>query len=209
MRGTTRTVVTGIAVLIALVLQTTVLPQMGWPDAGLGLVPGMVLLVVVATALLTDTRFATLTGFAAGLLVDLTPPAEHAVGRWALALTVVGYVVGRLCHDREESERNAGPATLSGADTVRRPALGVMLAAIAGGSFVGTSVFALTGVLLGAEGLAVGELLRMVATSVALDVAAGIVVVPLMLLVHRGVSRVGSPDHGRVTPRRLGPRAVQ
>ena len=31
-----------------------------------------------------------------GLLLDLAPPADHVVGRWALALIVVGYVAGRM-----------------------------------------------------------------------------------------------------------------
>lgn len=189
MRGTLRIVVTGVAVLVAFVLQTSVLPRMGWPDAGLGLVPDLVLLVVVATALLTDTRFATLTGFAAGLLVDLAPPADHAAGRWALALMLVGYVIGRLSHDHT-------PATASG----ERPGLGVALAAVIGGSFLGTSVFALSGLLLGDTAVPIGDLLRVVGISGLLDLIAGLVVLPVMVAVYAAVGR-SNGDSGRVTPR--------
>ena len=40
-----------------------------------------------------------LVGFAAGLALDLAPPADHLAGRWALALVVVGYVAGRARRD--------------------------------------------------------------------------------------------------------------
>lgn len=195
MRGTARLVTTGLAVLVALVLQLTVGPQLGWPDAGLGVVPGLVLVVVVATALLTDTRFATATGFVAGLLLDLAPPADHVAGRWALALTVVGYLVGRLAHDRAGETGTFGEAA--------RPGWGVMLGAVLGGSFVGTSVFALTGMVLGDAGTPVGDLISVVLVAAALDVLAALVVLPLMVALHRAVGRLVDPASARVTPRNL------
>ncbi|GAA1509041.1 rod shape-determining protein MreD [Nocardioides humi] len=155
-----------VAVLAALLLQVTVLPHFAWDVGGLGVVPDLVLLVVVATAVVTDTRFATLTGFWAGLLLDIAPPADHLAGRWALALMVVGYVVGRLVHD------NAGDVG------ARRAPLALVLAAAAGGSFVGTSVFALTGLLLGDSGAGIGDLLPVALVALVLDMVAALVVVP-------------------------------
>lgn len=35
-----------------------------------------------------------LIGFGAGLLADLAPPADHAAGRYALVLCVIGYLAG-------------------------------------------------------------------------------------------------------------------
>ncbi|WP_141012757.1 rod shape-determining protein MreD [Nocardioides sambongensis] len=187
MKGTRRLVVTSVAVLLALLLQTTVLPRLGWPDAGLGLVPDLLLLVVVATALTTDPRFATLTGLSAGLLLDLAPPADHLAGRWALAFAVVGYVVGRLSHDHEGGEET-------------RPNWWVALVAVIGGSFLGTSIYALSGVLLRDPSMPFSDLLPVVLMSIALDLVAALVVVPLLFAAHRAVARMGTAPPGRVSP---------
>ncbi|UMG93169.1 rod shape-determining protein MreD [Nocardioides sp. TF02-7] len=160
MRGTPRLVAALLTLLTALLLQVTVFPHLAWN----GVVPDLVLLVVVGAALVTDPRFATLLGFGAGLLLDLAPPADHVAGRWTLALLVVGYVVGRLAHDHQ---------ALTG-----RPSYGLMVVAGAGGSFVGTSVFALTGVLLRDPVVEVGQLLEVVLTALAWDALAALVVVP-------------------------------
>ena len=68
-------------------------------------------------------------GFFGGLLIDLAPPADHVAGRWALALMVVGYLAGQV---RPEAGRSALAA----------------LATVAAASFVGTSIFALSGLLI-------------------------------------------------------------
>lgn len=179
MTRSSRTLAALVAVVTALLLQVTVMPHVAWN----GVVPDLVLLVVVGAALVTDARFATLLGFGAGLLLDLAPPGDHVAGRWALALLVVGYVVGRLAHDRA-----------SGA----RPALPVALAAAAGGSFVGTSVYALSGLLLRDQVVGVGELLEVVAVALVLDVVAAVVVVPATIWI---LTREPGPRPARVTPR--------
>ena len=89
-------VAAGVAVLVALVLQTSVLPHLAWH----GVAPDLVLVVVVAVALTRGAHTGTVVGFAAGVLVDLAPPADHVAGRWALALMLVGYVAGRVAEDR-------------------------------------------------------------------------------------------------------------
>jgi rod shape-determining protein MreD len=63
--------------------------------------PDLVLVVVIACALAGGPVPGALTGFGAGLLMDLLPPAVHVVGRLALLYTVVGYLAGKL-HDVEE-----------------------------------------------------------------------------------------------------------
>lgn len=174
-----------IALVVAFLLQVTVLSHFAWR----GTTADLVLLVVVGAALATDTRFATLLGFGAGLLVDLSPPADHVAGRWALALMVVGYVVGRLSHDHHSA--TPGLAGLLGGELDagrRRPPLAVLVAIAAGGSFVGTSVFAVTGLVLADPLVGFGDVLGSVLTSVALDTAAALLVVPatMWLLTRSG-----------------------
>lgn len=184
----------------AFLLQVTVLPHLAWD----GVVPGLVLLVVVGAALATDTRFATLLGFTAGLLLDVAPPADHAAGRWALALLVVGYVVGRLSHDHQPAV--SGPLDAEHVRRLRRPPWHVVLAAAAGGSFVGTSVFALTGLPLG-ETTGIATMLDVVGRGMMLDIAAGIVVVPFTVWCFtRRRAMPGSAS--RADARRLSARAV-
>ena len=106
-------------------------------------------------------------GFGAGLLLDLAPPADHVAGRWALALLLVGYLVGRV---RPES----------------RPTATTVVATVAGASFVGTSVFALSGVVLSDPVVGVGETLSVLAVSLVWDVLlTPFVLPPLMALFRR------------------------
>ncbi len=152
-----------VAVLVALVLQVTVFPHVAWQ----GVVPNLVLLVVVAAALVRGPQFACVLGFLAGVAVDLAPPADHLAGRWALALVVVGYVAGRVQQER-------------------RPSAGAVVATVAVSSFVGTSVFALTGLLLESPGFDVGALLPVVLVAVVWDVLlTPFVLPPLMGLFRR------------------------
>jgi rod shape-determining protein MreD len=147
-----------LAVSIGLVLQASVFSHF----AVQGVVPDLVLLVVVAAGLAYGSELGLVLGFGAGLLLDLAPPADHYAGRWALALMAVGYVAGRL-----------------GAS--QRPRVSHWLPVAAAAAFVGTSVFALTGVLLRDPAVGVGELLRVEAVAFCWDVALALVVVPLTL----------------------------
>jgi rod shape-determining protein MreD len=146
------------AVSVALVLQASVFSHVAFQ----GVLPDLVLLVVVAAGLAYGSEQGLVLGFGAGLLLDLAPPADHYAGRWALALMVVGYVAGRLA--------------ASG-----RPRLTQWLPVAAAASFVGTSVFALTGLLLRDPAVDVGELLRVELLALCWDVALALVVVPLTL----------------------------
>jgi rod shape-determining protein MreD len=153
-----------VAVSAALVLQVSLFSHL----AVSGVVPDLVLLVVVAAGLAHGSELGLVVGFGAGLLLDLAPPADHYAGRWALALLVVGYVAGRL----------SAPG---------RPRVGQWLPVAAAASFVGTSLFALTGLLLGDPAVGVGELLRVEVVAVCSDVALALVVVPATLLLFAKV----------------------
>src|SRR3954466_10610077 len=121
-----RVAVAAALVVVALILQVAVFPHVAWD----GTAPNFFLLVVVAAALVRGPSFAATLGFFAGLLLDLAPPADHVAGRWALALVVVGYVAGLMRQDT-------------------RPTATTVVGTVAACSFIGTSVYALSGVVLG------------------------------------------------------------
>lgn len=113
-----------VLVLAALVLQPVLVGRLPLPGGPADLV----LVVVVALALAEGALPGAVTGFAAGLLVDLDTGQE--LGRAALALTLVGYLAGVLA---------------TGAVRSRLLPLGVTaLAAVAG-----VTAYAAEGLLLG------------------------------------------------------------
>jgi rod shape-determining protein MreD len=153
-----RGVVAALAVAFALVLQVTVFPHFAWQ----GIVPNLCLLVVVGAALTRGPQFAAVLGFAAGVMLDLAPPADHLAGRWALALVVVGYVAGRVRQDA-------------------RPTATAVVATVAACSFVGTSLFAISGLVLHDSVLSVPDLLRVILVAVLWDVLLTPFVLPLVM----------------------------
>lgn len=93
--------VAALLVLTALV-QGAVVARLPWPGSG---EPQLPALAVVAVALATGPRIGAMTGFATGLLLDLLPPASHAVGQWAFVLCLLGYLLGMLADDVRHSAR--------------------------------------------------------------------------------------------------------
>ena len=81
----------------ALLVQTAVLARLPLP----GGTADLVLVVVVAFALVDGPLSGTVTGFAAGLVVDLA--SDHEVGRLALVYALAGYLTGLLADDRRRS----------------------------------------------------------------------------------------------------------
>jgi len=147
---------------VALVLQVSVFPFLAWD----GIVPNLCLLVVVGAALTRGPQFAAVLGFFAGVALDLAPPADHVAGRWALALVVVGYVAGRM---RQDS----------------RPSASAVLATVAASSFIGTSIFALSGVILGDGSVGFGELLQVILVALLWDVLLTPLVLPPVMTMFR------------------------
>jgi len=78
-------------VLVAYLLQTALIATMSWPLVG----PDLFLLVVLGWLLHLPQRDAVITGFAAGLLLDLAPPVDGPLGKWALILTVSALLISR------------------------------------------------------------------------------------------------------------------
>jgi rod shape-determining protein MreD len=145
-------------VVTALILQVAVFPQIAWE----GIVPNLCLLVVVAAALVRGPSFAATLGFFAGLLLDLAPPADHVAGRWALALVVVGFVAGLMRQDT-------------------RPSASTVVATVAVSSRVGTSVYALTGGVLGDGVAGSGDLVQVILVALLWDVLLTPLVLPAVM----------------------------
>lgn len=151
------------AITVALVLQVTLFPHLAWH----GIVPNVCLLVVVAAALTVEAPFALVLGFTAGVVLDLAPPADHVAGRWALALTVVAFLAARVRQD------------------VKPTALAVV-GTVAAASFVATSIFAITGLLVRDPAMSVASMVEVVLVAVAWDVLlTPLVLPPLMRLFSR------------------------
>jgi len=80
-------------VAVALLAQVAFVNRLVLPG---GAGPDLVLLAVIALAPTGGPLAGTLTGFAAGLALDVAPPASHTIGQYALVFCLVGYGCGRL-----------------------------------------------------------------------------------------------------------------
>ncbi|WP_030673895.1 rod shape-determining protein MreD [Streptomyces sp. NRRL B-1347] len=92
-------------VVVALVVQVSVLARLQLPGA----VPDLVLLTVLGLAFVYGHVGGALIGFGAGLLTDLAPPADHAAGRYALVLCVIGYLAGLAKPETGRLRSASGP----------------------------------------------------------------------------------------------------
>ena len=151
------------AVVVALVVQVSLFPHLAWHD----IVPNLCLLVVVAAALTVEAPFALLLGFVAGVTLDLAPPADHLAGRWALALTIAAFLAARVRQDQ-------------------KPSAMTVVGTVAAASFVASSLFALSGIVLSDPAMSIGGLLEVVLVAVVWDVLlTPFVLPPLMRLFTR------------------------
>jgi len=142
-----------VTVVTAVLLQSSVVSRLPLP----GTAPDLVLVLVVAFALVEGPLSGLVTGFVAGLLADL--PADHQLGRLALAYALVGYTCGLVQDDTERS-------TLLPFTVVALGALGSLL------------VFSAEGVLLGDPRVVWAAVARAVVSSVPYDVVLTPFVVP-------------------------------
>lgn len=159
-----RALVLPLLVVLAVVLQTSVLARLPLPGAA----PDLVLVVVVAVGLLEGTRTGMLTGFAAGLLADLAGDAE--LGRLALVHVVAGYLAGLLQDDAEAFPLL--PAAVTG-----------VLAGVA------VLLYAAGGVLLGDPRVTGGVLWRSLVSTVPYSAVLATVVFPLVGALLRRADR--------------------
>ncbi|MEU3343744.1 rod shape-determining protein MreD [Streptomyces sp. NPDC006700] len=92
-------------VVVALVIQVSVLSRLHLPGA----VPDLLLLTVLGLAMVYGHVGGALVGFGAGLLADIAPPADHAAGRYALVLCVIGYLAGLIKPENGQVKSATGP----------------------------------------------------------------------------------------------------
>jgi rod shape-determining protein MreD len=92
-------------VVVALVVQVSVLARLHLPGA----VPDLLLLTVLGLAIVYGHVGGALIGFGAGLLADVAPPADHAAGRYALVLCVIGYFAGLIKPENGRLKSATGP----------------------------------------------------------------------------------------------------
>ena len=149
-------------VLTALLVQAVVVNRLQLPGSG----PDLPVLIVVAFALGSGPTYGVVLGFLTGLAADVLPPADHTLGRLALAYAVVGYLAG-LVEDVEE----------------RSVVTTVAMVAIASGAAV--VLYAGVGGLVGDHRITLDAVAHSLASTVIYDVVLAPFVVPLIALAVR------------------------
>lgn len=140
--------------------------------------PGLVLCAVVGVGMAGGQTFGAVSGFCAGLAIDVMPPSSGLVGSTALALVVVGAVAGRV-----RDPRGLAPLQL----------LGIVAGLATVGALVVVAFTGLLGGSLPAAGvLAVDLVVFVVGTAVL-----GLAVVPATGVLIR---RVAGGRRPRMTP---------
>jgi rod shape-determining protein MreD len=87
-----RIVVSALLLILAVLIEVTILAPLDFPGA----TPTLVLVVVVILAGQFGATTGAIAGFAGGFLLDIAPPAAGTIGITALLLTIVGYAAGRF-----------------------------------------------------------------------------------------------------------------
>lgn len=96
-------IVAGVLISVAVLLQPVVFARLPLP----GGTPSIVLVAVLAVGMGCGPTVGAVAGFAAGLALDVIPPATGVVGVTALALLLAGHLAGRV-----RDPRGLAPAQL-------------------------------------------------------------------------------------------------
>jgi rod shape-determining protein MreD len=127
-----RAVISIVVVAVTVVLQLTIVNRIAFPG---GAGPDLVLLVVAALALAGGPMAGVLTGFLAGLALDVAPPGSHFTGQYALVFCLVGYFCGLLADDASGDAEQGHTALFE-------------IVVTAAGAVCGEALLALLGVML-------------------------------------------------------------
>jgi rod shape-determining protein MreD len=127
-----RAVISVVVVAVTVVLQLTIVNRIAFPG---GAGPDLVLLVVAALALAGGPMAGVLTGFLAGLALDVAPPGSHFTGQYALVFCLVGYFCGLLADDGSGDAEQGHTALFE-------------IVVTAAGAVCGEALLALLGVML-------------------------------------------------------------
>ena len=86
-------------IVLAVMLQLTLLSRLGLPGA----TPDLVVVCVVALALAYGPLTGAVVGFAAGLVLGFTPPAGGVIGIQALIFLIIGFLTGAVIDPRDRT----------------------------------------------------------------------------------------------------------
>jgi rod shape-determining protein MreD len=178
-----RAVLGVLALLVAVVLQVTVVDRIAFPG---GTGPDLVLLAVAAFALAGGPASGAFTGFLGGLALDVAPPGSHFVGQDALVFCLVGYGCGLL----------AAPPPGEGSREPHRTAL-FEIVVMAAGAVCGEALTAALGKLLSDPRVSVPAVRHVLPAAAGYDV----LLCPFVLYAAAAVLRLG----GAVRPARERP----
>ncbi len=128
-----RGLISFVVVAVTVIVQLTVVDRIAFPG---GAGPNLVLLAVAALALAGGPLTGMLTGFWAGLALDVAPPGSHFVGQDALVFCLIGYACGLLADDPSGDAAEQGHTAL------------FEILVTAGGAVCGEILAALLGVML-------------------------------------------------------------
>ncbi|HSP38228.1 MAG TPA: rod shape-determining protein MreD [Frankiaceae bacterium] len=155
-----------VLLLVVLLLQRTLLSSLNIP---LG-TPDLLVIVVAIVALQTGPALGSFTGFLAGFGADLL--SDHALGRLAAVLCVVGYLIGLLRQDAQRS-------------------VAIPLAAVVAGGVLAALLFAGTGVLVDDSRAGGALLLQRCLAAVLYGLIVTPFLFPLIARILRGKQRTG------------------
>ena len=124
-----RGLISFVVVAVAVVVQLTIVDRIAFPG---GAGPNLVLLAVAALALAGGPLIGVLTGFWAGLALDVAPPGSHFVGQNALVFCLIGYACGLLADDSSGDAEQGHTALFEIVVTAAGAVCGEVLAALLG-----------------------------------------------------------------------------
>ncbi len=127
-----RALVSLVLTAVTVVVQVTIVGRIAFPGGG---GPDLVLLLVAALALAGGPMAGVLTGFWAGLALDVAPPGSHFTGQDALVFCLIGYACGLLA-DEFSGDAEQGHSAL------------YEIMVTAAGAVCGEALVALLGVML-------------------------------------------------------------
>jgi rod shape-determining protein MreD len=167
-----RAVIAVVVVAVTVIFQLTVVDRIAFPG---GAGPDLVLLVVAALALAGGPMAGVLTGFLAGLALDVAPPGSHLVGQNALVFCLVGYSCGLLADDASGDAEQGHTALFE-------------IVVTAAGAVFGEGLLALLGVMLSDPRVTWPAITNVLPAAVAYDV----LLCPFVLYAVAAALRLGS-----------------
>jgi rod shape-determining protein MreD len=124
-----RALVSFVLTAVTVVVQLTIVDRIAFPGGGS---PNLVLLLVAALALAGGPMAGVLTGFFAGLALDVAPPGSHFTGQDALVFCLIGYACGLLADDFSGDAEQGHSALFEIVVTAAGAVCGEALAALLG-----------------------------------------------------------------------------